>query len=69
MPLDAEEVEHLMTAEGYVELGMFIEAKDELEKIEPSQRHLAEVSEISLQIYQALNGLEFMDALTRRMVK
>jgi hypothetical protein len=48
MPLAEEEQKHLTAAEGYLELGMFIEANDELELIDPYCRHLPMIDDMRL---------------------
>jgi hypothetical protein len=35
MPLEVEDRQHLTVAEGYAELGMYLDAQEELENIEP----------------------------------
>ena len=54
MPLEREDQKHLLAAQGYVELGMFLEADAELEEIDPGVRHLPEVLEVRIRIYQGL---------------
>jgi hypothetical protein len=43
MPISPPDLQHITSAQGYVELRMFLDANDELEKIEPEHRHLPEV--------------------------
>jgi len=43
MPLSPDEHPHLTVAEGFLELGMFVEANDALDDIDPFCRHLPEV--------------------------
>lgn len=45
---------HLQTAIGYLQLGMFDDANDELEELPPDQCASDEVLAIRLQIYQRL---------------
>ena len=40
MTLVDDDLEHLTVAQGFVELGMFLDANDELEKIDPDVRHV-----------------------------
>jgi hypothetical protein len=54
MPLEAEHLHHLTVAQGYLELGMFLDADTELDRIEPEVRHVPEVLEIRAQIYSRL---------------
>jgi hypothetical protein len=44
----------IRAAEGYVELGMFLDANSELEEIEADRRQDVEVLELRLRIYSAL---------------
>ena len=43
MSLESEEQTHLTAAHGYCELGMFLDADAELERIDAEVRHLPEV--------------------------
>jgi hypothetical protein len=47
MPLEPEDQKHLIAAQGYVELGMFLDADTELDEIDPGVRHLPEVLGVS----------------------
>src|SRR5690349_161573 len=60
MPLEPADRRHLVAAEGYLELGMALEANEELEHIEPDVRHVAEVLALRLQVYQQLGKWELM---------
>ncbi len=67
MPLLEDDQKHLTAAEGYVELGMFPEANDELEEIDPEVRHVPEVLGIRLEIYRALKKWELMQTVARKL--
>lgn len=54
MPLEQPDQQHLRSAHGYVELGMFEEANAELEEIDPFCRALPEVLATRIGIYQRL---------------
>jgi hypothetical protein len=54
MPLTDQDQHHLTAAEGYVELGMWLDANAELDEIDPEARHLPEVLKVRLSIYQGL---------------
>ena len=43
MPLEQPDLQHSQAAAGYVELGMFLEANTELDKIDPFNRAAPEV--------------------------
>ena len=51
---------HLQAAEGYVELGMFLDANAELEEIDPDLRAAPEVLAVRLGIYTGLKRWELM---------
>ena len=54
MPLVENDLKHLTAAQGYVELGMFLDANAEVEEIDPEVRHVPEVLEVRVKIYRAL---------------
>ena len=61
MPLEAPDHQYWKAAVGYVELGMFQEANDQLENVDPFNRAAPEVLAVRIAIYQ---GLELMFAFT-----
>lgn len=52
---------HLRAAEGYVELGMFLDANAELDEIAPDLRAAPEVLAVRLGIYSGLKKWERED--------
>ena len=54
VPLEPPDQQHWQAAAGYVELGMFLEADTELDKIDPFNRAAPEVLAIRLAIYHGL---------------
>lgn len=56
MPLERPDQQHLLSAHGYVELGMFEEANAQLEEIDPFCRHLPEVLLVRVAIYHGLKN-------------
>ena len=54
MALEDGDLRHLMAAEGYLELGLPLEANEELERIDPDVRHVPEVLEVRLGIYRKM---------------
>jgi Tfp pilus assembly protein PilF len=52
---------------GYVELGMFQDANDQLEKIDPFNRAAPEVLAVSLAIYHGLKKWELMREIAKRL--
>jgi len=50
MPLEPQEQQYVTAAQGYAELGMFLDADAELEKVDPDVRHVPEVLAVRVQI-------------------
>jgi len=67
MPLVENDLKHLTAAQGYVELGMFLNAIAELEEIDPEVRHVPEVLEVRVQIYRALKKWELMQTVAKTL--
>ena len=63
MPLVDDVLKHLTAAQGYVEMGMFMDANAELEEIDAEVRHEPEVLEVRVQIYRALDKCELMQTV------
>ena len=69
MPLEETDERHLTAAQGYLDLGMFIEANDEVEEIDADVRHLPEVLEVRLGIYRALEKWEQVEVVARKLAQ
>ena len=67
MPLEPADQKHLTTAEGYAELGMWLDANAELEEIDSEVRHVPAVLEVRVQIYRALEKWELMQAVAKQL--
>ena len=67
MSLEPENQNHLEAAQGYVELGMFMDAEEELENIDPEVRHLAEILVVRLEIYRAFQKWELMQTVAKKL--
>jgi tetratricopeptide (TPR) repeat protein len=67
MPLESEDRQRLTVAEGYAELGMYLDAQEELGKIEPDVRHVPEVLAIRLLICNGLKMWELMQTVAARL--
>ena len=67
MPLEHEDHIHLTAAQGYCELGMFLDADGELEKIEPDVRHLPEVLGVRVEIFRHLEKWDLMQAVAKKL--
>jgi hypothetical protein len=69
MPLEGPDQPHLRAAYGYVELGMFEEAKAELEKIDPFCRHLPEVLVARVAIYHGLEKWDLLAVVAKKLTE
>ena len=67
MPLEEPDRQHCQAAAGYVELGMFLEADTELDKIDPFNRAAPEVLGTRLAIYSGLEKWELMQEIAKRL--
>jgi tetratricopeptide (TPR) repeat protein len=69
VPLEPPDQQHWQAAAGYVELGMFLEADTELDKIDPFNRAAPEVLAIRLAIYHGLKKWELMQEIAKRLAE
>jgi hypothetical protein len=69
MSLEAPDHQYWQAAVGYVELGMFQEANDQLENIDPFNRAAPEVLAIRLAIYYGLKKWELMQEIAKRLAE
>jgi tetratricopeptide (TPR) repeat protein len=69
MPLENPDHQHLRSALGYIQLGMFQEANTELEEIDPFCRHLPEVLTARVAIYHGLQKWELMTVVAQQLAK
>jgi hypothetical protein len=67
MPLEAPDHQYWTAAVGYVELGMFQEANDQLENIDPFSRAVPEVLAVRIAVYQGLKKWELMREVAKRL--
>jgi tetratricopeptide (TPR) repeat protein len=67
MPLEPPDQRHWQAAVGYVELGMFQDANDQLEQIDPFNRAAPEVLAVRLAIYRGLKKWEAMQQIAKRL--
>ena len=67
MPLEQPDRQHCQAAAGYVELGMFLEANTELDKIDPFNRAAPEVLALRIEIYRGLANWELMQEIAKRL--
>jgi hypothetical protein len=69
MPLSAEDLKHLTAAQGYTELGMWLDANDELEEIDAEVRHVPQVLAVRVKIYRALEKWELMQTAAKKLTE
>jgi hypothetical protein len=67
MPLSPKDIQHLGAAQGYCDLGMFLDADVELERMDPEVRHLPEVLEARVEIYRGLKKWELMQTVAKKL--
>lgn len=60
---------HLRVAQGFIELGMFVDAANELEEIKPESRALPVVIAFRHAIYSAMKKWDMAEVAARHMVK
>ena len=58
---------HLQAAQGFLDLGLPLDAHEELEEIEPELRHLSEVLAIKVPIFKALAQWELMEVVAKEL--
>jgi len=59
---------HLLAAEGYLDLGLPLDANAELEKIDPEKRDESEVLILRLEIYETLEKWELVQTVAKALV-
>jgi tetratricopeptide (TPR) repeat protein len=69
MHLDLYDGKHLLSARGYVDLGMFIEANEEIEAIDPLCRCLPVVLATRLAIYSGLQRWELVGVVAQKLAE
>jgi Tfp pilus assembly protein PilF len=67
MPLQQPDRQYCQAATGYVELGMFLEANTELDKIDPYNRAAPEALALRIAIYRGLEKWELMQEIAKRL--
>jgi tetratricopeptide (TPR) repeat protein len=67
--LEPPDQQHWQAAAGYVELGMFLEADTELDKIDPFNRAAPEVLAVRIAIYHGLKKWELMREVAKRLAE
>lgn len=67
MPVEPPDLQRLRAAQGFVELGMFLDANAELEEIDPFNRAAPEVLALRVEIYHGLKKWELMREIAARL--
>jgi hypothetical protein len=69
MPLEPPDQKFFEAACGYAQLGMFLDANEELEKVDPYKRAAPEILALRVAIYRGLEKWELMAAISKRLVE
>jgi tetratricopeptide (TPR) repeat protein len=69
VPLERPDWQYWQAAAGYAELGMFLEADTELDKIDPFNRAAPEVLALRIAIYRGLEKWELMQEIAKRLAE
>jgi len=69
VPLERPDWQYWQAATGYAELGMFLEADTELDKIDPFNRAAPEVLALRIAIYHGLEKWELMQEIAKRLAE
>jgi len=56
--LKPEDLKHLIAAQGYAELGMFLDANAEMREIDPDARHVLGILAICVEIHRVLDAAQ-----------
>src|SRR5215472_15112329 len=69
MPLESPDLQYWTAAIAYVELGMFQEANEQLENIDPFNRAAPEVLAVRIAIYHGLKKWALMQEIAKRLTE
>ncbi len=69
MPIEPADQKFFDAARGYAELGMYRDANEELEKIDPFLRAAPGVLALRIEIYRGLENWELMAELSKRLIE
>jgi tetratricopeptide (TPR) repeat protein len=69
MPLEPPDQKFFEAACGYAQLGMFLDANAELEKVDPYKRAAPEILALRVAIYKGLERWELMQVVAQRLVE
>jgi tetratricopeptide (TPR) repeat protein len=69
VPLEFPDQKYFEAACGYMQLGLFLEANEELENIDPFNRGAPEILALRVEIYSALGKWDLMTEVARVLVE
>ena len=69
MPLESPDKEFFDAACGYAQLGMYRDANEELENIDPFLRAAPEILALRIEIYRALEKWELMQVVSQKLAE
>ena len=69
MAIENPDLQHCEAAIGYTELGMFVDANDELENVDPFNRATPEVLRVRAAIYHGLKNWELLQVVARKLAE
>ena len=69
MPLESTDQRFFEAACGYAQLGMFLDANEELENVDPYYRAAPEILALRVAIYRGLERWELMQEIAKRLAK
>ena len=67
MPIEPENQRLLTAAQGYLELGLPLDANEEIESMDADVRHVPEVLAVRVGIYRALEAWPLMQVVARQL--
>src|SRR5260370_32466411 len=69
MPLEPPDPKFFEAACGYAQIGMFLDANEEIEKVDPYKRTAPEILALHVAIYRGLKKWELMAAISKRLAE
>lgn len=69
MPLEPKDKRHLLAAEGYLELGMHLDAVDELEGVSKEIASIPQVLSLWMEVYRGLKKWGAMQAVAEKLAE
>jgi predicted Zn-dependent protease len=69
MPLELEDQKLLLRAHGYVELGMYSDAEEQLNEMSPESRHLPETLAVTSEIHRGRKDWAAMQTVVKQLAE